>query len=359
MTTESTQKQLKILAAMTRIHHSIGANLELEEVSRIVVQELVEILECAGCAMLLIEGDKVRLLAQRGFSKMLGEKEFSADMPAIKHIVETGECVCTGDIENSPAVGCVPAGCSMKSLICAPVVVQGAVQGILHLDSPMKDAFEAEDIHFVRRLAEEISIAVERSWLHTQVKFLSVKDGLTGCYNRRKLDQDLNAEIARARRYERALSLLMIDIDRFKDYNDVHGHVRGDELLRKMVSLFMRNVRASDNVYRYGGEEFVVLLPETSKERAILVARKLQKLVAAERFEGEQEKRSDHSATVSIGVASFPWDGNSKEELLTSADSELYRAKRSGRNTVCAVDVGAGLCQSGSAGQESLKSNIS
>ena len=170
------------------------------------------------------------------------------------------------------------------------------------------------------------------------------KDALTGCFNRRKLDEDIEAEIVRARRYERPLSLLMIDVDWFKNYNDFHGHIKGDELLKKMVGLFERNMRASDSLYRYGGEEFTVLLPETPKAEALFAASKLKKVIEKEQFEGEKESQPDGRVTVSIGVASYPWDGNDGLELLRSADSELCRAKQIGRNKVCAVDMGGDKC---------------
>ena len=344
MTEEGTEKQMKILKAITEIHRSIGVKLDLEEVSRTAVQKLLSIVGCAGCALLQIDGRKVRILAERGFSKMLGGKDFSADMPAIKHIVNTKKSICTGDISNSIACGCVPDGCSMTSLICTPVVVKDEVRGIIHLDSPKKNAFDEQDSSFVKMLAEEIAIAMERSFIHSQVKASSLKDGLTGCFNRRKLDQDIETEIVRARRYERPLSLLMIDVDWFKNYNDFHGHLKGDELLKKMVRLFERNMRASDTLYRYGGEEFTVLLPETAKAEALFAASKLQKVIEKAKFEGEKESQPDGKVTVSIGVASYPWDGNDGHELLRSADSELYRAKQIGRNKVCAVDMGGDKC---------------
>ena len=336
MSDHSTEKQIKILKAMNRIHRSLGVNLELGTISRILVEELVDIVGCTGCAIMMIDDKQVHILAEYGFKKLLGDNEFTTDMPAIKHIRDTGQCIFTGDIPNSPASSCVPAGCNMKSLICTPVMVQDRVTGIIHLDSLEKDAFDEEDKLFVEQLAEAIAIAMERALEHSKVKTLSVEDGLTGCYNRRKLDQDVDAEINRSRRYQRNFSILMIDIDWFKKYNDRHGHGQGDQLLIDMVSLFQNSVRSSDEVYRYGGEEFVVLLPEIDRQQAAVVAGKLQRLVAVTPFAGEEKSQPKKKVTISIGLATYPWDGNNRDELFKSADTRLYQAKKLGRNRVCA-----------------------
>jgi len=340
MADPSTEKQIKILKAMNRIHRSLGVNLELGTIARILVEELVDIVGCTGCAIMMIADKEVLILAEYGFKKLLGDEEFTTDMPAIKHIRDTGQCIFTGDIPNSPASSCVPAGCNMKSLICTPVMVQDEVQGIIHLDSLEKDAFDEEDKQFVEQLAEAIAIAMERALEHSKVKTLSVEDGLTGCYNRRKLDQDVDAEINRSRRYQKNFSILMIDIDWFKKYNDHHGHGRGDELLTDIVTLFKNSIRNSDEVYRYGGEEFAILLPETDRQQAAVVAGKLNRLVEVTPFEGEEESQPEKKVTISVGLATYPWDGNNRDELYKSSDTRLYEAKKLGRNRVCIYQDG-------------------
>jgi len=284
---------------------------------------------------LLIDGDKVRILAERGFSETFGEIKFSADMPAVKYIIDTKQAIFTGDVLHSPAAGCVPHGCAMSSLICVPVVVSGEVRGIIHLDSSGRNAFDKGDLEFTEFLAQEISIPIEGSFLYAQVRDISVKDGLTGCFNRRKFDVDIVAEIAHAVCSSEPLSFLMLDIDWFKKYNDFHGHQKGDVLLKEMVNILTSNLRPFDKTYRYGGEEFVVLLPNANKETAFLTARRLCKIIEQEQFTGEKESQPDGKVTVSIGVASFPVDANNKDSLIEAADSALYKAKKSGRNQVC------------------------
>ncbi|MBI4685106.1 MAG: sensor domain-containing diguanylate cyclase [Nitrospirae bacterium] len=331
---DTERKQLKILTALVRVHHSIGADLELERIALILVGELTSILPCDGCAIMVFDENNVQILAEKGFKKMFGEKGFTTDLPAIKHIIQTKQSIYTGDITESQAASCVPLGCLMNSLICTPIIVDDCVRGIVHLDSEKKNSFTDEDLQFVELLAKEISIAVARSIKYSQVKSLAAIDVLTRCYNRRIMDEDLDVYISCYHRYKRTFSLMMIDIDWFKIFNDSHGHQKGDKVLKKIVDLFRHSIRTCDKVYRYGGEEFVILLPETEKAGAIVVAQRIQKAVELFQFAGEEESQPNKKITVSIGVASFPADTDSKESLIKSADSALYMAKQSGRNKV-------------------------
>lgn len=162
----------------------------------------------------------------------------------------------------------------------------------------------------------------------------AITDDLTGCFNRRKLKEDLKEELKRAERYDNELSLLMIDIDWFKEYNDFYGHQKGDKLLVKLVKLLSHNIRFSDKLYRYGGEEFVVLLPETDERQAKEVAEKLRKKVEEKKFKGEEKSQPNMIVSVSIGISSYPKNGSSSNEIIHAADSALYDAKESGKNIV-------------------------
>lgn len=332
------EKEVSRLSAIVRIHHSIGATLDVVEVARIVVRELTNIMESDACAIMLIEKTEVKILAERGFSKTFGKMKFHKDTPAINHIVTTKQSIFSGDVSHSPAASCIPYGCFMNSLLCAPILVNGEVRGIIHLDSMKKEAFSKEDLEFTELMAEEIAVAIERSLLYSQVVDVSIRDGLTGCYNRRKFDLDIVAEIASAKQTKKPLSLLIADIDRFKNYNDFNGHPKGDELLKRLVELLKVNVRSADRVYRYGGEEFAILLPDTGKVKAVYAAKRLRELIESEPFEGEEASQPGKKVTISIGVATFPVDVKEWRELVKSADSALYQAKGTGRNKACAFN---------------------
>lgn len=158
---------------------------------------------------------------------------------------------------------------------------------------------------------------------------LSITDGLTELYNHRYFRELLTREIATAKRYSHPLSLLMIDIDNFKKYNDTLGHLAGDKALRKIAKALKASCRASDVVARYGGEEFAILVPYTKKEGAAVVAERLRRLI---------EKAQAGKLTVSIGVASYPSDAQEEEQLISCADQALYKAKNSKKNMVCSYN---------------------
>ncbi|NIO04328.1 MAG: diguanylate cyclase [Proteobacteria bacterium] len=164
-----------------------------------------------------------------------------------------------------------------------------------------------------------------------ELETISVTDSLTGLYNRKHLMETLAHEVTRGQRYDHSLSVLMIDIDHFKKYNDTFGHLAGDRLLAKMARIFKESIRSIDYVARYGGEEFVVMLPETGSREAISAAERIRTRVVGETMIDSDET---HSTTISIGVAGFPENGDTLESVVASADEALYQAKRGGRNRV-------------------------
>lgn len=189
----------------------------------------------------------------------------------------------------------------------------------------------------VRQRTQELRAAIER------LEELALRDGLTGLFNHRHLQESLDAELSRARRYEHALSLLFIDVDHFKVYNDKHGHPAGDRLLKRVAEVLLggrdsglpTQTRASDIVARYGGEEFVIVLPQTGLEGALVKTEHLRRVIADFPFEGASQQPLGR-VSVSVGAATFPLHGSDKQQLIDAADRELYRAKASGRNRVCA-----------------------
>ena len=186
-------------------------------------------------------------------------------------------------------------------------------------------------------LADKVSHRTrELEEANEKLRRLAVTDGLTGLYNHRFFTEKLDQEVMRAERFNHPISVLMLDVDYFKKFNDTHGHPAGDEVLKRLAFILVENVREVDTVARYGGEEFVVVLPQTDKKHAEQVAEKIRSIVASTKFPNA-ETQPKGKLTVSIGVACLPMDGHTPAEIVLSADNALYKAKGEGRNkVVCA-----------------------
>jgi len=181
--------------------------------------------------------------------------------------------------------------------------------------------FNPSEIRIVVQHAVERYFLMDEANKKSYYYDLSILDGLTGVYNHRYLHEILDRELMRARRYPQSLSLIMVDVDNFKKYNDTNGHMAGDELLKGLTNLFVRSLRNLDMVFHYGGEEFCILLIETNKDGARLAAERLLNLV-----------RLSLPTTISMGIAEFPTDSKEKDMLIDKADKALYQAKTTGKN---------------------------
>ncbi len=189
----------------------------------------------------------------------------------------------------------------------------------------------ARELQAIKDLFKEKVKEVEK--MREEALLLSYTDDLTGIYNHRFFIQQLTLEVERQRRYPTALSLLMIDIDYFKHYNDLNGHLAGDQVLREIAHLLREGVRQSDIVARYGGEEFAAILIHAEREKAREIAERIRRIIAETPFPNERQQ-PNRNLTVSIGIATFSPEISTVTDLIREADHALYRAKRKGRNRV-------------------------
>jgi diguanylate cyclase (GGDEF)-like protein len=224
-----------------------------------------------------------------------------------------------------------------------PLVYQDTVIGLLVL--ALADTLSEGDRDLFVTVASQASLAFANAQLFQETLELSLKDGLTGILNRRALESRLELEWSRALRDQAPLSIVMVDIDHFKVYNDQHGHQLGDETLRRVARIIERNIRKVDAVARYGGEEFAIILPRAGKKEAIEVAKKLRRSVEQADFvRGYLQPLG--RVTISCGVSTAPEDATSVDHLIKRADEALFSAKEAGRNTVRAY--GEPVVESGS-----------
>jgi len=220
----------------------------------------------------------------------------------------------------------------VSSVIACPLLLTQRAEGVLHMDSAQAGAYSQDDLRFLDILLDLISTAMTNAELFQQTQHLAMTDGLTGLMLRRPFHDQLTRELVRAKRGKDAVSVVMLDVDKFKDYNDAFGHTAGDLVLRSVAEVLRTATPAGGAPARYGGEEFAVLLPRMKRHEAADIAEAIRRTVEA------QVHRSGRGVpvpvTVSLGVASFPDDAKEETELIRIADQRLYEAKHAGRNLV-------------------------
>jgi len=214
-------------------------------------------------------------------------------------------------------------GYKTKSFLSLPLKVKDRVIGVFNLaDKVSGEVFTEDDLKFLSVIINQAAIQLEKVELYEEASHLAITDPVTGIFNHRYFQEHLTEEISRAERYLHPLSLLMVDIDSFKSYNDKYGHQTGDFILREIAQAMKINLRKVDVISRYGGEEFTIILPETKAEQAYIVAEKIRKKVET------------IGLTISIGVAEYQKTMD-KDKLIKEADEALYQAKREGKNKSC------------------------
>lgn len=219
--------------------------------------------------------------------------------------------------------------------LCLPLLAQGSALGLLQVSGHGQDNLAQSQV-LVETVAEQLALALVNLQLRDTLRVQSLRDALTGLFNRRYLDESLQREITRCERRGQPLAVLMLDVDHFKAFNDTHGHAAGDALLSRIGHILNTISRSEDLVCRYGGEEFTIVLPETSAADAM---RRAQEIIAAIGTTTVQHMRATIGpCTASIGIAMLPDDGDAALTLLQHADAALYRAKSEGRNRAVAAD---------------------
>ncbi|MCX7995664.1 MAG: sensor domain-containing diguanylate cyclase [candidate division WOR-3 bacterium] len=240
------------------------------------------------------------------------------------HVAATREMYYSPDVSKDPYY--IPGVKEAKSEVCFPLMIGDRLIGVLDVESPEIDGFTPDDIKILSTLSAQIAIALDNARLYEEAKRLSLTDPLTGLPNRRSFEIMIDNEIRRAERYRRPFAVLMMDFDNFKNYNDKFGHSAGDNILKRFSTLMKEAIRDVDFLGRYGGDEFIAVLPETDANFALVVAERIRKKIESEKL--------DPPVTLSIGIAVFPKDSREKQRLIDLADHACYEAKEMGGNRV-------------------------
>ena len=314
------------------LHKAISL-LSLEQISSVLIDRLPSVFSIDYFTLFLYDQDKRKLnLMCHNHPEI--ESSFSISLsnsPIMEAAVLRGQYIREQDFSTSSYYRGADNPLFKKGyFVSIPLMIEKEVVGVLNINDVDQDSFNVGDLGFILNLSELIAMSISNAVLYEQTKKLAVTDGLTGISNRPNMEQSLLSEFGRSMRYNSPLSVVLLDVDHFKDVNDSYGHQKGDEILVTFASVLKKFCRANDTAARYGGEEFLMILPQSNAQGAFKIAERVREEIMKMSFVGNDSK---FSVTTSCGVAELNRDYmKNTDQLINVADNAMYEAKNSGRN---------------------------
>jgi diguanylate cyclase (GGDEF)-like protein len=336
-------KKFDRFAAISELMKSITSIQDYETLIRTILDISAELLKAEQGSLMLLdhETDGLLLEAKKGVVEGVTEKtRINRGEGIAGKVAELGEALLVENVENDPRIMQKNRQhYKTRSCISVPLKIDGRIIGVLNLsDKTTGEVFSEEDLQLIQSFATQAAVVMERNVFYNkteELKKLTITDPLTGLLNRRYLNERLKDEVARSERHGHDLSLLMLDLDWFKYCNDTFGHSHGDRTLKAVAEVLLNTVRSMDVVARYGGDEFMIILPETRESLAQDIAERLRNNVANLRECKQRAAGAEQRAlTASIGIACYPLHGTTIEVLLDNVDKALYRAKNKGKDRI-------------------------
>jgi diguanylate cyclase (GGDEF)-like protein len=324
----------KLPAVLFEIGKLVGSDIDPGLLLSRISELVCDLIDAQACSVMLLDAKRERLLAKAAYglrSERIHSLSFAMGEGIAGWVALHGEAVLLDDATKDPRfVRLADSRTPIAAMICVPLIARGERVGVVTATSSVPAAFSASDLEIVRFIATTIALDIENVRLHR----VAVTDLLTGAFNREFLANRLPAEVEAASERDRPLSIAMVDVDHFKRVNDLYGHSIGDIVLAEIAMRLRSAIRTGDLLVRYGGEEFLVLLPRATAERAAEIGQRMQERCAEGTI--EVARGVNISVTVSVGIAQWR-AGSSQEspaELITRADGAMYSAKAKGRNRV-------------------------
>ena len=323
---------------LQQISQAIGSIFDMNELLKFVNDIIIGVMGVATSNIALYSKEANRLKVQVTNIANARERAILTDninSPALRECLENGKPIIDNDVD--PEKYPFAKGRNVRSLMCVPLQVKGKGYGLILIEHTIPNAFSEDNVRLLEVITRHISIAIENAKLYEQLQECAITDSLTQVYNRMYFQKRLSEELNRARQQGYEVSVIFFDVDDFKIYNDTYGHLFGDMILRSIALTVKESVRKDDVVARFGGEEFIILLPYTGKEMAYEKAEELRRKIS-ELVVCDNNNNVAISVSVSMGVSTFPSLAGNEIELLNSADEALYMAKKKGKNCVAVAE---------------------
>ena len=341
---QEAQGNQSVLSVVTDFNQAIGAQLESPGLYRAILMKTAELAGAEQASLMIFDetSQELSIKCVKGLNEKIVQSLRVKPGQGIAGLVfETGRSLLVKNVDQDPRfTERQRARYKTKSLICVPLRIDQRKIGVINLTDKTGGGFDENDLRLVESVASHASVALDRTdyyKMSEDLRKISITDSLTDLYNRRFFQDRISEEIERSRRHGLSVSLIMLDIDNFKQYNDTYGHLAGDEALRLTAATIKSSVRNIDRVARYGGEEFAVILPMTEIAAARDIAERIRSGVAG-RYFPDDALRATVKLTASLGIASFPLHADNLFDLVGNADKALYIAKVNGKNRVAVFD---------------------
>ncbi len=327
------------LASMIEIGKALTSSLELHEVLEAIMKQVGRLIKPKAWSLLLVDEDSRELSFEIAVSPVADRLKGVTLKPGegiAGWVALHGLPLLIADVREDPRFAThldEQLSFKTRSIVAVPLKIHEQVIGVIELINSYDElVFDDVDQSILTAIADFAAIALVNARNFDRINELVVTDDLTGLYNSRHFGPLVESEFLRAQRYHTELSMVFLDMDRLKSINDVYGHLVGSRMLSELGRLIGKNIRECDQAARYGGDEFVLILPQTGKQQAVSMAGKLLELMRSTDFFSDTNQVIH--LTASFGVATYPQDADSGLELLRAADSAMYEAKAAGRNCI-------------------------
>jgi diguanylate cyclase (GGDEF)-like protein len=339
---EATGTQLTRQSQELSIFHDVAkaltASLDLDSILQTIMEKMAEYFRPDTWSLLMVDEKKNELyfaIAVGQASETLRDIRLKVGEGIAGWVAKHGEQVILKDVESDPRFAKridEATQTETRSVICVPLRSRLRVLGVIQLVNADISRFGEREVFFLQALCDYAAIAIENARWVEKIQELTITDDCTGLYNARHLYKTLETEVYRSSRFGYEFSVLFIDLDHFKQVNDTHGHLIGSKLLAEIGYLVKAQLRLIDFAFRYGGDEFVVLLPQTGKDQALVVAKRLRDALRASAF--CHDEGLNLNVRASIGLATYPHDARDAHEIIRQADEMMYVVKNSTRDNI-------------------------